>query len=295
MWTYIILNGLFGLIFVEPIRKDSGPYCISIYIYQANIDDHSGAGWCYIGPDYFWERIMFTYGTVLMIFADIAYIFLDMITLTVLYSILFCFIRSQTKNLLKMSPTTDDNSADEMRNWEINRENVHVNQVVDPSQIITTRSVTVITEDRVTLANRTLGERSNRQLNRVSVTLLIYPIIYIVLTFPLCLFRIAEFLGQNWGLPYVYFGACLFNLMGLVNVLLYTSTRRGIIPWKAFFHRKGLHNCQASTTRLSRAPPELPNLSTRLSTSSLAKLNSSMVPAGAKSKTSLDSRSDLHA
>src|SRR5271170_545037 len=53
-----------------------------------------------------------------------AFLFLDMATLTILYSVLFFFLRAQTKHLLKAGSTTDHQTTDDLRmtthsRWEV--------------------------------------------------------------------------------------------------------------------------------------------------------------------------------
>jgi hypothetical protein len=52
-----------------------------------------------------------------------------------------------------------------------------------------------------------------------------------LLTIPISVTRIAEFAGKTFSLPIIYFTVAMFCCLGLANVILYTSTRKGLIPW----------------------------------------------------------------
>jgi hypothetical protein len=85
-------------------------------------------------------------------------------------------------------------------------------------------------------------------MNKVSVTLIIYPVLYMIVTLPICISRIAEFAGKDMGLPFVYFGAALFECTGWMNVLLYTSTRKGIVSWNRLaFWKKNENDLRPSS------------------------------------------------
>jgi hypothetical protein len=158
-----------------------------------------------------------------------------MVTLTILYSILFFFLRAQTKRLLNASGTdlrTDDLTRTTNSQWEVRcgpEDDLEAPPVRSSGPVIVTRSVTVNTESP---ANpRTNARRTCDQINNVSITLIIYPILYMILTLPISISRISEFRGQELGLTFAYFGAALFECTGFINVLLYTSTRKGLISW----------------------------------------------------------------
>lgn len=69
------------------------------------------------------------------------------------------------------------------------------------------------------------------KMHRVSKVLLCYPIIYNVLSLPTAIPRLGQFAGQTWGITAAYTAAALGLLLPLANVILYTSTRKGIINW----------------------------------------------------------------
>jgi hypothetical protein len=215
-------------------------------------DDQSGAGWCYIGPNYFWERIFFTYGIhrPLKVSYAVAFLFLDIATLTVLYSILFFFLRAQTRRLLRAHTTTeqtyDDSTIGTQHNqqWEVRLGSADGDMEVTATRpsgpVIVTKSVYIYTEASRPNRPSVNAQRTYHRMNRVSVTLLIYPAIYMVLTIPLSISRIAQFAGQDWGVSFIFFGACLFDCTGFINVLLYTGTRKGLVTWDALkFWKRG--------------------------------------------------------
>jgi hypothetical protein len=254
-----------------------------------------------------------------------AFLFLDMATLTILYSILFFFLRAQTKGLLKPSSATGQyTAADDFTpptnaaQWQVTLGTPDGDPEAYPAPtsglVVVTRSVTIRTEapsnSRPSLPNG--DARTYHRLTRVSVTLLIYPILYVILTLPISMARIAEFAGHEWGLAFLHFGAGLFECTGWINVLLYTSTRKGLVSWNRLtFWRKGANNAgplRARTAKWNhfRAAPEdemdefgsvksARRITSKTSASSVAALkNEFPTRAGAKATESGESDDDSH-
>jgi hypothetical protein len=69
---------------------------------------------------------------------------------------------------------------------------------------------------------------------RLGTTILWYPLVYVVLTMPLSVARLESMISGNWGITVVFVGAALYAAEGLCTVLLYTSTREGVISWNWF-------------------------------------------------------------
>jgi hypothetical protein len=69
---------------------------------------------------------------------------------------------------------------------------------------------------------------------RLGTTILWYPLVYVVLTMPLSVVRLESMISGNWGITVVFVGAALYAAEGLCTVLLYTSTRQGVISWDWF-------------------------------------------------------------
>jgi hypothetical protein len=193
-----------------------------------------------------------------------AFLFLDMATLTILYSVLFIFLRAQTKHLLKAGNTTDHQTADDPRmttraHWEVTvgteGDDVEAARPRPDREVI----VAVYSEDPITSRNRRhipLARRTYNRINKVSFTLLIYPVLYILLTMPISISRIAQFGGQQWGLPFAHFGAALFSCTGFINILLYTSTRKGLFSWSRLkFWKKDENDLPPSTGWTERWNP----------------------------------------
>jgi len=157
-----------------------------------------------------------------------------MFALTILYCILFVYIRVQSRKFGIANSSANSQSSHELQSWQANLE-VGTGATPTKSQkIITTQTVTVITEDRlgsIYTPRRFDVDHSRRRLTQVAVRLLCYPVVYICLTMPVTIARLAQFGGHNWGLTAIHVGAAIYVCSGLVNVLLYTATRKGIISW----------------------------------------------------------------
>jgi hypothetical protein len=215
------------------------------------LDNQAGAGWCWIAADYFWERIFFHYCTSPLSHMLISvFLFVDMFGLTILYCILFFYIKTQLKNFRAANSSTTDHatsaaSQHELRNWQANLETGIPTDPTSPRAIMTKQTVTVTTEERPSTMYhghgrrvRTEADRAHRRMNQVALTLLCYPVSYICLTMPIAITRLAQFAGNNWGLRVIYVAACIYSCSGWCNVLLYTATRRGIISWGWLFKKR---------------------------------------------------------
>jgi hypothetical protein len=185
-----------------------------------------------------------------------------MFALTILYSILFLYIRLQLKNFRAVRSSTSDaqQSNHELSNWQANLEAGVASPSLTPKQIITTQTVSITTEERHTPRRShpksSDADRTHRKMNHAALTLLCYPVMYIALTITLCITRLAQFGNKDWGLGPVYAGAAIFECTGFVNVLLYTLTRRGIISWSWLKGRRNMSDAQRveSPIRSLRSP-----------------------------------------
>ena len=198
-----------------------------------------------------------------------------MATLTILYSILFFFLRAQTKGLLKPSSPTDQQTVGDdltmttnTAQWEVTLGAPDDDPEASPARpsgpVIVTKSVAIYTESSSNARPsppHVNNRQAHRKITKVSVTLLIYPILYMILNLPISMARIAEFAGQEWGLAFIHFGAALFECTGWINVLLYTSTRKGLVSWSRLkFWKKSANKAVPASRRTgnwnSRAAPE---------------------------------------
>lgn len=212
-------------------------------------------------------HILYESGSLELSHPFVAFLFLDMTTLTILYSVLFFFLRAQTKHLLKAGNTTDHHTTDDRMtthgHWEITvgteGDDVEAAQPSPDGAVIVTKSVTVYSEGATHSRNpRPIApaRRTYNRMNKVSFTLLIYPVLYILLTMPISISRIAQFGGHQWGLTFAHFGGALFSCTGFINVLLYTTTRKGIISWSRLkFWKKEESDFSPSTGRNERWNP----------------------------------------
>ena len=190
----------------------------------------------------------------------LAFLFLDMFSLSIMYCILFCYIRIQSRKLANMTTASTSQHKDthELQSWEVNIETGEPAQYTTSSQLFTMNSGNTTMEDSHTQRTQTRSTRprADKRMNQVSLTLLCYPIVYIILTMPIAVSRLCEFGGKKGSLTSIYIGGYLFMSSGLINVLLYTTTRRGIISWR-WFLRKFKHEppSRAAPTHVSRYYP----------------------------------------
>jgi hypothetical protein len=182
---------------------------------------------------------------------NLVFFFIDMISLTTIYCILFVYVRVKARNLRQLISTNASGCSYEMnQTWEADSETGICSSMQSTGQAKTNTKVTM--EDRPTHQSAT-GERSCGRMNRASVILICYPMVYICLTMPMCISRICSFVGKSWSLPAVYAGTTIYVCSGVVNVLVYTITRKGIIPWGRLFRSKVK---PAKTNKISTKPVE---------------------------------------
>ena len=236
-----------------------------------------------------------------------------MFALTILYCVLFFYIRTQLKNFRKANSGSDVQSPHEISNWQANLEAGPPEQPTPPKQIITTQTVTITTEERSFQRPTVKAEpdRAHQRMNQVALTLLFYPVMYICLTMPLVITRVSEFAGNKWGLTSIYVGASIYCCSGFFNVLLYTATRKGIISWDWLFRRRrstssevapppynphypGSHHFRSNSDSTLHLPASISSKSSMLSIASLSRPSLACMPDSKKSTVSRhDSDSDF--
>jgi hypothetical protein len=157
-----------------------------------------------------------------------------MLALTTMYSILFIYVRIKARNLRQLMSTNASGRSYELsQTWRSDPETGTRSSLHAASKTKTKPKITVTEPSHQSAA----GERTCDRMNRASVILISYPMVYICLTMPMCIARICQFTGKNWSLPAVYAGTVIYVCSGAVNVLVYTTTRQGIIPWGQLFRK----------------------------------------------------------
>jgi hypothetical protein len=188
------------------------------------------------------------------------FVFVDMAALTILYIFVFCYIQIQLKKFRDLTGTTANGTDHQTTQHDLDNFDFDLEAMAPPAQlpasnqIMTTRIVHVTTEDRVrpprTPTIATPWSKSSRSLRpnvtnnpqllarkrmlQVARTLLWYPLVYLIITAPLTVARIAGFAGRDWASTCIFVGAAFYASGGWLNVSLYTATRKGIIggSWK---------------------------------------------------------------
>lgn len=233
IWTFILFVGVYGLVFIQPFHPEYGPYCTHPQqISLIYLDDNVGAGWCWIDQRFFWARILSFYGVcILLLFLNIVFVFVDMFGLIILYGVLFIYIRIQLKNLHAATSSSDHDAR-------INLESGNNGQF-PTSDIPMTNTATATTEGYQTrrAPAQLRANQAQQRMNQVSRTLLLYPLVYIVVLLPLSVARLMQFANKSPSLKATYVVCAIFDCQGLINVFLYTFTRKGIIPWDSLLRK----------------------------------------------------------
>ena len=201
------------------------------------------------------------------------FVFIDMFALTVLYCIVFFYIRSQLKKFSSLASaatadaTRSTNNGQELERWHVDLEAIAPDVQPPPRSVITTRTVTVFTEDRGTTeltsknTNNTVPYSirnspsaqshllARKRMLQVARSLLWYPLIYILVTVTITIARLAAFANAPWATTCVFVGASLYACGGWANALLYTTTRKGIITWSWFGWSKKYCNRKKNSSK----------------------------------------------
>jgi hypothetical protein len=142
---------------------------------------------------------------------------------------------------------------------------------VPSSEIVMTKIARVTSEVPSVQKQRELdgAERTKRRIYKVAVTLLCYPIAYLLLTMPISVVRVAVYSGAELPLPVSSAVVAIYASSGWVNVLLYTIPRKGIISWDwILFWRRGSCKYSISDSALISADSNCPQSgSSRIQTS----------------------------
>ena len=168
-----------------------------------------------------------------------------MLTLTVLYTTVFCYVRLQSKKHLNAASSSQEFEG---RTWSHDVENGNPAPNFSTTQTYMMKSTTIGTDNVSAPQIPRIKSTSHHRLSRASRILLCYPLVYFILVFPLAASRLMEFANEHWSLTAVYVGGTLFDCQGWVNVILYTTTRQGIISWDRVFRKRRSNNGEALTS-----------------------------------------------
>ena len=170
-----------------------------------------------------------------------------MAALTFLYSFVFCYIRSQLSQFTRETSSADHESSSH------DLEGILASTPGLPSQspppavastfrkstpsLSTTRfSPTDVRRPSVVSSNRAQTAASpfiaRRRMLQVARSLLWYPLLYLCITAPITIGRLSSLVNNSWSQPCIFVGAAVYASGGFCNVLLYTTTRKGIVNWR---------------------------------------------------------------
>jgi hypothetical protein len=156
-----------------------------------------------------------------------------MATLTILYSILFLLLRARTKSLLNAITTTDQQTTDQQTvddlttttdtQWEVRFTTSDDDPEASPARpsgpVIVTKSVSIYTKASPNPAPppqcNANARRTYDRTNKVSIVLLIYPILYVIVTMPIVINHVTQFAGQEFGLTFAYFWRYTISMYGM--------------------------------------------------------------------------------
>lgn len=177
-----------------------------------------------------------------------------MISLMTIYCILFIYVRIKAKTHRQFTTANASGSYEMSPRWKGDAENGGHSSFQSTIKSPTKTRTKATVEDRPTLQSAD-GERIYGRMNRASIILISYPMVYICLTMPMCIARVCQFTGHNWSLPAVYAGTVIYVCSGAVNVIVYTTTRQGIIVWSRLFRKaKPAKTTEASTKPVKYVP-----------------------------------------
>lgn len=161
------------------------------------------------------------------------FLFIDDLGLTLIYIILFVYIRFHAKRF--RAATTNESQAS--RSHELQERRTSETSSPTTFKFADQKGIKphpVSVQFDGSLRNVVTTNSTHRRMNKVAYSLLFYPFLYIFHTLPLAILRVANFVGTTSSYSAVYFAASIYCCSGWTTVLLYTATRKGIISWDWF-------------------------------------------------------------
>ena len=166
----------------------------------------------------------------------LAFFFVNCFALTTIYGILFVYIRVVASRIRKLSTI---NGSENQQSWRANLEGgTATSQPITAKQITVTRTLSITTEQRLLRQQSQITDTANHshyRLLKVSKVLLCYPLVYVLFTLPTAIIRLGQFAGKPWSITTAFVVVDINILSGFCNVILYTSTRKGMVPWQKLF------------------------------------------------------------
>jgi len=102
------------------------------------------------------------------------------------------------------------------------------------------------------LGNTTANNKktaTERKISLAALYMIVYPVVYIIVTLPLAAGRIASMAGNKPSLQYLLVGGCFMTSAGWIDCLLYTFTRRAFLTTNSSTVIKGLSRGQRSDSK----------------------------------------------
>jgi hypothetical protein len=222
-----------------------------------------------------------------------------MVALTVLYVIVFVYIRFQLKQFDSTTAMTNSTGRSrscgtpDLDRFQLDLESAPVSPF-QSHQIMTSKLVSVTTDDRrqnlhpsilpSLLSTRTYDSNfARKRMLQVARSLLWYPLVYLCLTAPITVGRLGNYAGDDWAETVIFVGASIYACAGWCNVLLYTATRKGLISWTWCGWKRKVH----MPKRRSETPKQekrMESVSTKRSTSAASTRSSDSIHRPAPEK-----------
>ncbi|CAE6403375.1 unnamed protein product [Rhizoctonia solani] len=203
-WTIFVLGWI--LITVLPIV---GPYGIQKLETRGEFYGVSGA-WCWIGHGYQLERFLYVY----------MWIFLSLFTSLVLYGLVY--LRFSGRLLLKDGRF---HWSSRPAGWSSG-----IFSSGTPELTATSRRYSTFHSN---IASQRLTESEmngiGKHLKSISKRLMLYPLVYSIVTLPVAACRIGTVSGWKPPLPLYIFAGISFTSSGLTNVILFIVTRHALL------------------------------------------------------------------
>lgn len=203
--TWAILLAGWTLIIVLPIV---GPYVIQNLEVAGPFYAISGA-WCWVGDGYQLERFTYVY----------MWIFFSLFTSLVLYGLVY--LRFSGRLVIKEGRLVWNQSASGGNSWSFG------SFFHRPSRHPTSVSGSRPNPPMPAIPAETNG--IGKHLKTISKRLMLYPLVYSIVTVPVAVCRIGTMAGWKPPLPLYIFAGITFSSSGLTNVLLFIATRHSLL------------------------------------------------------------------
>ena len=187
------------------------------------------------------------------------FLFVDIMTFTILYCILFFYICMKLKSFQITTPIAKA-SIDEPQQWSTNLE-------AGSEKPLPALPPMMDLASPVTFSSQGTDEdQTQKRTKEEALKLLFYPLLFTCFAMPFTVARVAQLAGDKWSFLAIDIGACFYCSSGWVNVVVYVAIRKGLISWEWLLRKQDSEILPAAHPPMTSAQSRFTPPPTRRST-----------------------------